>query len=200
MKSFSLSNFKSFANKQHIPIKPITLIYGANSAGKSSIIQGFLLLLNILKTGKSDISSIETAWDNLDIGGFKQYVYKQKYRNSVEFVYVPNAKDNVKWIINIGADTDKYGKLLDTPASISTMEINIEDSTLIKFTREYSKEDCNQFKITYFNFEHEWWKNYNKDSYPSDSISIDEIDDELIAELTFDFDRFDFKRHNGSRV
>ncbi len=33
-----LGNFKAFAETQRIPIRPLRLIYGANSAGKSSII------------------------------------------------------------------------------------------------------------------------------------------------------------------
>ena len=41
--SMGLANFKAFAGIQNIPIKPITLIFGANSAGKSSIIHGALL-------------------------------------------------------------------------------------------------------------------------------------------------------------
>ncbi len=39
-----LGNFKAFAAEQRIPIKPITLIFGANSAGKSSILQSMLLM------------------------------------------------------------------------------------------------------------------------------------------------------------
>jgi len=178
MKSFGLTNFKSFASKQTIPVKPITLIYGANSAGKSSILQGFLLLLNLLKTGKADVSTIVTSWDNLDIGGFKQYVYKHKYRNMVELVYVPDGEENIKWIINIGADTDNEGNLLDKPATIANMEINADDEPLIKFTRASVPHSVNQFKISYFNFDHTWWGDREK------------IDEDLIAELTFDFDRF----------
>lgn len=39
-----LENFKAFGSCQKVNIKPITLIYGANSAGKSSILQSLLLL------------------------------------------------------------------------------------------------------------------------------------------------------------
>ncbi|MBW6474479.1 MAG: AAA family ATPase [Anaerolineaceae bacterium] len=39
----SLENFKAFANKQDIPMAPITLIYGENSSGKSSILYSLLL-------------------------------------------------------------------------------------------------------------------------------------------------------------
>ncbi len=81
MKSFSIKNFKSFAKEQSIPIKPITLIYGANSAGKSSIIQSFLLLNQIMKTSDSDVTTIQTPWDSLDLGGYRQYSYRHEYKN-----------------------------------------------------------------------------------------------------------------------
>ena len=43
-----LGNFKAFAETQRIPLRPLTLIYGANSAGKSSIIQSLVLARQII--------------------------------------------------------------------------------------------------------------------------------------------------------
>ena len=37
-----LGNFKAFAETQNIPIRPLTLIFGANSSGKSSALHGLL--------------------------------------------------------------------------------------------------------------------------------------------------------------
>ena len=42
--SFTIENFKAFNHAVTIPIKPITLIFGPNSAGKSSILQAVRLL------------------------------------------------------------------------------------------------------------------------------------------------------------
>ena len=42
--SLKLGNFKAFGPSQKIPIKPITLVFGPNSAGKSSFIHSLLLL------------------------------------------------------------------------------------------------------------------------------------------------------------
>ena len=38
-----VGNFKAFADTQRIPLKPITLIFGPNSAGKSSFIHSLAL-------------------------------------------------------------------------------------------------------------------------------------------------------------
>jgi AAA15 family ATPase/GTPase len=43
-----IGNFKAFAEPQTIPIKPLTLIFGANSAGKSSIIHALVFARHAL--------------------------------------------------------------------------------------------------------------------------------------------------------
>ena len=43
-------------DSQDVPIKPITLIFGANSAGKSSILQGLLYMREAADTGRFDFS------------------------------------------------------------------------------------------------------------------------------------------------
>ena len=51
-----LANFQSFAESTEIPLAPVTLIFGPNSSGKSSIIRSLLLLKqSIWNAGMSDI-------------------------------------------------------------------------------------------------------------------------------------------------
>ena len=38
LKALHIANFKAFSLAQRMPLRPITPIYGANSAGKSSIL------------------------------------------------------------------------------------------------------------------------------------------------------------------
>jgi AAA15 family ATPase/GTPase len=81
--SISLENFKAFGHEQKIPIKPITLIFGANSSGKSSIIHSLLLTHEALlkkdnKAGNYEINYTTIGGDSVDLGGFRQYVYKGK--------------------------------------------------------------------------------------------------------------------------
>ena len=47
-----LGNFKAFGKTQKIPLKPITLVFGANSAGKSSLIHSFCLANEAMRTGE----------------------------------------------------------------------------------------------------------------------------------------------------
>ena len=72
-----LGNFKAFGETQNIPIKPLTLIFGANSAGKSSIIQGLLLARHANETGNLDVYKTTLGGETVDLGGFKQYVHRR---------------------------------------------------------------------------------------------------------------------------
>ena len=48
--SLSVSGFKSIVEEQTIEIRPLTLLAGANSSGKSSMMQPLLLLKQTLET------------------------------------------------------------------------------------------------------------------------------------------------------
>ncbi|MCY7288244.1 MAG: AAA family ATPase, partial [Cryobacterium sp.] len=49
-----IENLRSFAGPHDVPLAPITLIYGPNSAGKSTIIKGLKLLMQVVNSGRSD--------------------------------------------------------------------------------------------------------------------------------------------------
>src|SRR3954454_9557143 len=49
LKRWSIENFKSFSGRTDITLAPITVFAGANSSGKSTIIQSILLLKQTLQ-------------------------------------------------------------------------------------------------------------------------------------------------------
>ncbi|NLP08967.1 AAA family ATPase, partial [bacterium] len=50
-----IGNFKAFAESQRIPVRPLTLIYGANSSGKSSVLHSMILARHAQETGDLDV-------------------------------------------------------------------------------------------------------------------------------------------------
>lgn len=52
LRALRLTNFKSLAGARSIELAPLTLIYGANSAGKSSLIQALLLLVQSIRADR----------------------------------------------------------------------------------------------------------------------------------------------------
>jgi len=84
-RGLSLGNFKAFAETQNIAIKPLTLIFGANSSGKSSILHGLLLACDAAKTKKLDISHTNIGGKAVDLGGFRQFVHRREVGRKVEW-------------------------------------------------------------------------------------------------------------------
>lgn len=72
-----LGNFKAFAETQNIPIRPLTLIFGPNSGGKSSILHGLNFARRAMESGNLE----QAHGDGMDLGGFAQYVHRQDTRN-----------------------------------------------------------------------------------------------------------------------
>ena len=82
--AFRIANFKAFADTQRVPLRPITLIYGANSAGKSSVIHALALAHHAISTGELDIQRPHISGESIDLGGFRQYVHQRKRDRQVE--------------------------------------------------------------------------------------------------------------------
>lgn len=76
----SLENFKAFADRQMAKLAPITLIYGPNSAGKSSLIQSLLLMKQTVGGTVSRTSELIMKGDLVDLGTFKSVLHKHDSR------------------------------------------------------------------------------------------------------------------------
>ena len=67
--AISFKNFKSFKNEVKFEIKPITLIYGLNGSGKSSILQILQLLKQSLENSNEGILLPKVnSDDSIDLG------------------------------------------------------------------------------------------------------------------------------------
>ncbi len=84
-RGLALGNFKAFADTQNVPIRPLTLVFGANSSGKSSVLHGLLLGRHAIDTGELDVSRTEIGGDSVDLGGFRQYVHRREASRRVEW-------------------------------------------------------------------------------------------------------------------
>jgi predicted ATPase len=79
-----LGHFKAFAETQRMPIRPLTLIFGANSSGKSSLIHGLLLAHHASETGELDVHRTRIGGDSVDLGGFRQFIHQRDAKHQVE--------------------------------------------------------------------------------------------------------------------
>lgn len=82
-----LANFKAFGAMQRIPLRPITLVFGANSAGKSSLIHALALAHHAVETGEFDTQRTQIGGEAIDLGGFRQYVHRRERDRQVELAF-----------------------------------------------------------------------------------------------------------------
>ena len=95
LKTISFNNFKCFGEKkQTFSKKPITLVYGPNSVGKSSLLHLLVLAEYYKNTGenffhKSKIDAYTRianfAGDNLDLGGFGDFIHRKDKTKKIDY-------------------------------------------------------------------------------------------------------------------
>lgn len=76
--TYTVGNFKAIGSPQTILLRPVTLVFGQNSAGKSSIIQSLLLSRFAMENGSFDFTSVKRWGQTIDLGGFRQYVHRHE--------------------------------------------------------------------------------------------------------------------------
>lgn len=83
--AIELRNFKAFGaeGSGKIPLKPITLIFGQNSAGKSSLLHSLLWLDHGVTTGEWDVHHPRLAGDLVDLGGFSRFVHRHEEERTI---------------------------------------------------------------------------------------------------------------------
>jgi AAA15 family ATPase/GTPase len=57
--ALEIEKFKGIADRQRIEFAPLTLLFGANSAGKSTILQALLYLHELLNHGTANVDRTE---------------------------------------------------------------------------------------------------------------------------------------------
>ena len=89
--AISFKNFKSFKNEVKFEIKPITLIYGLNGSGKSSILQILQLLKQSLENSNEGILLPKVnSDDSIDLGSYEEFIYQHKRTNDLEVKFHGN--------------------------------------------------------------------------------------------------------------
>jgi predicted ATPase len=130
LKKMTLENFRSFKGKHEIEFSPITLLFGVNSAGKSSVIKAIKkhesLSLNDAFHGEDSVSiGLHFSYQNDINSGFKKLIQLEKVRRIFRW---HEMKEHAKNTLDVLIAAKSIGVV----RSIST--VNLEHSD--KFTAD----------------------------------------------------------------
>ena len=141
----SLTNFRSFKDTQSINVAPVTLLFGPNSVGKSSVLMALAYVQQILKKGHCNPQKLDALGDKT-IGGFRALVHGQDLKKTIRirldyaagktpFVYYgANVDEMANHIQNVS-----YVLMNDFGGSIESGSIEFEIAWSERFKQAYVK-------------------------------------------------------------
>lgn len=71
----AIENFKGVAERVELPIRPLTLLFGPNSAGKSTIMHAFHYAREVFERHNLDADRTIAGGEFIDLGGFRNFVH-----------------------------------------------------------------------------------------------------------------------------
>lgn len=91
VEAIRLQNFMAFRDTDWLELRPITLLFGRNSSGKSVLIRALLLLRQSLRRVEEEQAFILSEPYGVDMGGFREMVHKGDERSRVGFHFRCNS-------------------------------------------------------------------------------------------------------------
>jgi hypothetical protein len=147
IKSIRFKNYKAFKEEQELEIKPITILIGKNSSGKSIVTRLPLLLAQSLSTESN--SPIELQFDGIEFGGsFKDLVHNKIDHGHISFgLTIEEADSRISVELTIQNIADSPIQLISFYKVTSNIGLNITLEWLID--NEIKLQDGYQhYKVT----------------------------------------------------
>lgn len=88
-----IENFKGIGRPVRIELRPITLLFGRNSAGKSTVLHALCYAHEILSHGNVDAHKTDLGGDRIDLGGFRRFVHGCDLKRAVRLRFELNLRD-----------------------------------------------------------------------------------------------------------
>jgi len=112
----AIENFKGIGDRIEVPIRPITLLFGPNSAGKSSIMHAIHYAREVLERHNLDADRTLTGGDCVNLGGFREMVHRHESDRQIRIRFDLDF-GSVKW--------HERFPVMEFPFEIGTSEVDL---------------------------------------------------------------------------
>ncbi|WP_283392754.1 AAA family ATPase [Photobacterium phosphoreum] len=157
--SLTVGGFKGIKNKATIPLAPITLFFGANSTGKSTVLHALLYLYEVIAKRNFDAKYSSIAGESLYFGGFQNLVHGKDLDGVITLGATLDFRDGATdiWDDYLSYSErrfleDIFDITLDSEANTFSFEIDIKWDN-IKQCTFISRYVCKSAGIEYFKIE-----------------------------------------------
>lgn len=175
LKQLELENFKAFGDSVCIDFAPITLIFGENSAGKSSILQALQLLKQTASHPDNPVLAPRCEHGTVDLGSFHDLIYDHDLERHVRVKLVVDGRDRStsrnSESNNDSAVTWEFG-VHDTSSRVHLDSLSFfQNQVSAPFARWTRDETDNSMVVTELDIENPIWEKQfelfdaNKDKY-----------------------------------
>lgn len=147
-----LENFKAFGPRVSLPLAPVTLLFGGNSAGKSSVFHALHLAREVLTRGNLDPDRTEMGGGSLDLGGFANLVHRHDLDRAVRLGFTVR---DLGWTEAPAFEDDAQFALTHPEATEEADESDVpfhhegDDATRVVFEIRWSRADA-RARVTAF--------------------------------------------------
>ena len=93
-----VENFKAIRGRQVIELRPLTLLFGPNSAGKSTILHALHYLREVLERANID-PDVTIAGGRIDLGGFSTLVHNHELDRTVTLKVTLDISDGLSGLV-----------------------------------------------------------------------------------------------------
>lgn len=191
IKALTLENFKGISEPVRVEFKPITLLFGPNSAGKSTIVQALHYAREVLERNNTNADRVGSADDSFDLGGFVNIVHKHdlnlpiKLKFEISFSPLADYTDFMKdKVDNAWIEYEiKWSNFLEAPLVISTT-VGMDGEY---FGRIVCAEDGKRARISDLNYTHHFLARTEIEIKEGEKTDISQLLMNLLASIKKEF-------------
>ncbi len=131
--AITIENFKGIKEAIRVELKPITLLFGPNSAGKSTIVQALHYARELFDRENVDPGHTILGGKSIDLGGFRNMVHNHDISLSIRLGFdldllredLPIYYNGIEYIGTDRLDMASSGYLIDVATAVTTATVTL---------------------------------------------------------------------------